>query len=96
MILVVCILPNAKVLIVLAPPHLTLSFGLLTMVDMAQTINASLDSKLAIFVGNKTLSVLMGKTLRELREENLAHAMRWTMSVTMVIVDPLGQQVPAL
>ena len=96
MILVVCILPNAKVLIVLAPPHLTLSFGLLTMVDMAQTINASLDSKLAIFVGNKTLSVLMGKTLRELREENLAHAMRWTMSVTMVIVDPLGRQVPAL
>lgn len=92
----VCILPNAKVPIVLAPPHLTLSFGLLTMVDMAQTINASLDSKLAIFVGNKTLSVLMGKTLRELREENLAHAMRWTMSVTMVIVDPLGQQVPAL
>ena len=66
------------------------------MVDMAQTINASLDSKLAIFVGNKTLSVLMGKTLRELREENLAHAMRWTMSVTMVIVDPVGRQVPAL
>ena len=92
----VCILPNAKVLIVLAPPHLTLSFGLLTMVDMAQTTNASLDSKLAMFVGNKTLSVLMGKTLRELREENLAHAMRWTMSVTTVIVDPLGQQVPAL
>lgn len=91
----VCILPNAKVLIVLAPPHLTLSFGLLTMVDMAQTTNASLDSKLAMFVGNRILSVLMVKTLRELREENLAHAMRWTMSVTMVIVDPLVQQVPA-
>ena len=66
------------------------------MVDMAQTINASLDSKLAMFVGNRILSVLMVKTLRELREENLAHAMRWTMSVTMVIVDPLGRQVPAL
>ncbi len=66
------------------------------MMAVTATTNASLDSKLAMFVGNKTLNVLMGKTLRELREENLAHAMRWTMSVTMVIVDPLGQQVPAL
>jgi hypothetical protein len=89
-------LPNAKVLIILAPPHLILSFGHLTMVDMALTTSASLDSKSAIFVANKTLSVLMEKTLRELREESLAHAMRWTMSVTMVIVDPLVQQVLAL